>query len=120
MRVERHVEVPTGEHFSVTYLGKSVASWWLAAACCFFIARFFFSALLHGAAHLNGAPQTRAHASARERTRAHASARERTRANASARERTRMDAPGPGVEKFEGKYADSDRHRPFCVASVPA
>ena len=26
MRVERHVEVPTGEHFSVTYLGKSVAS----------------------------------------------------------------------------------------------
>jgi len=26
MRVERHVEVPKGEHFSVTYLGKSVAS----------------------------------------------------------------------------------------------
>ena len=25
MRVERHVEVPKGEHFSVTYLGKSVA-----------------------------------------------------------------------------------------------
>ena len=27
MRVERHVEVPKGEHFSVTYLGKSVASY---------------------------------------------------------------------------------------------